>query len=439
MKTPENENHLRHLSQSARLEEKSSPRLVRATMTVSGLSILGFLAWAAMADVHEIAHTPGEIVPSGFQQVVQHLEGGIVRSIAVREGQVVEKGQVLLQLDGAGIEEDLKRAQDQKIILGMQEERLRAFIEKREPAFSHAALARPDLVKDQDAFFSSMISAKEKEKEIISQQILQKKQSIGSLAADLETAQNNFRITGELFERRREMNSRGFLADMKLLETEQNHNLLKGQIRSINSQIAMAKSAIAEYESRLQSLSAGNLDEANNQLDAILATGTQNNETIGKLQNRVQRLAVRAPVRGTVKGLAVNTVGSVVMPGQTLMEIVPADAPLIVSLKISPRHIGHIRAGQPVQVKISSFDFSRYGSIPGKLDFISAATFEGKNSERFFQGRVSLDRLYVGQDKRNTLIPGMTVMADVITGEKTVLQYLLKPIRNAMATAFTER
>jgi adhesin transport system membrane fusion protein len=132
-------------------------------------------------------------------------------------------------------------------------------------------------------------------------------------------------------------------------------------------------------------------------------------------------------------------VGSVVQPGQTLMEIVPAEAPLVVALKIPPRYVGHLKPGQPVQVKISSYDFARYGSIPGRLDFVSAATFNGDNGERYFQGRVKLDQAYVGQDKGKAIMPGMTVMADIITGDKTVLQYLLKPLRNAISTAFTEK
>lgn len=433
------ERQLRHLSQSIRLSETASPRIVRLTTAAVSLSVLAFIGWAAFADVHEIAHTPGEIVPSGFQQVVQHLEGGIVREIKTREGETVEKDQIVMRLDGAGVEQDLQRAVEQNLVLGMQEERLRAFIEGRAPVFSKEALARRDLVRDQESFFTGMTDAKEKEKRIIDEQISQKKQSIGTLSADLQTAKKNFAIVKELYERRQKMNKQGVVSDMKLLETEQNYNLLQGQIRNLSSQIATANGAIREYENRLSSLSAGNLDDANQRLDGILAAKTQNAEVIDKLKSRVARLDIRAPVRGVVKGLTVNTIGSVVQPGQVLMEIIPSDAPLVVALKIPPRYIGHLKTGQAVQVKSSSFDFSRYGSVGGKLDFLSAATFEGDNGERYYQGRVKLDRPYIGEDPRNTVIPGMTVMADIVTGDKTVLQYLLKPIRNGLSTAFTER
>lgn len=439
MSAHQREKQLRYLSQSIRLNESTSPYLVRATMLITSVTVITFIAWAAVADIHEIAHTPGEIVPSGFQQVVQHLEGGIVRDIAVKEGDIVEKGQLLLRLDGAGAEQDLKRAADQAIVLGLQEERLRAFIEKREPKFGPSALARADLMRDQEAFFQSTKQAQQREQDIIRDQIRQKRQNIDTLNADLQTAQENFKIMEELYARRQEMNARGVLSQMKLLETQQNYNMIKGQIRNLNSQITAARSAVSEAESRIEALSAGSIDDASQRLDAVTISRAQNEETLQKLQNRVARLDIRAPVRGTVKGLSVNTIGSVVPAGQTLMEIVPADAPLVVALKIPPRYIGHLKTGQPVQVKISSFDFSRYGSMRGKLEFVSAATFTGEGGERYFQGRVKLDHDYVGQDRRNSLLPGMTVMADIITGDKTVLAYLLKPIRNALSTAFTER
>ena len=165
----------------------------------------------------------------------------------------------------------------------------------------------------------------------------------------------------------------------------------------------------------------------------------KNIEIINKLEERTSRLNLRAPARGLVKGLSVNTIGAVIQPGQTLMEIVPLDKDLEVSVKISPQDIGHLEVGQPVQVKFSTFDFSRYGSVQGHLEQISATTFSGEQGERYYQGRVSLVQNYVGTNPDNQIMPGMTVMADVITGEKTILEYMLKPIHVSLKTAFTER
>lgn len=170
-----------------------------------------------------------------------------------------------------------------------------------------------------------------------------------------------------------------------------------------------------------------------------MAEIAQNAETIEKLKERVARLDIRAPTDGLVKGLAVNTLGAVIQPGQVLAEIVPLDERLMVQVKIPPQHIGHVRPGQSVQVKFSSFDFSRYGFVQGRLRQISATTFSGENGERYYEGRIDLEKAHVGDNPQNAIVPGMVVMADIVTGRKTVLDYLLKPIHNALKTAFTER
>jgi len=174
-------------------------------------------------------------------------------------------------------------------------------------------------------------------------------------------------------------------------------------------------------------------------LDQVIAQKSENIEVIKKLEEQVDRLQIRAPARGLVKGLTVNTVGAVIQPGEKMMEIVPLGKKLEVQVKISPKDIGHLKIGQPVQVKFSTFDFSRYGAVLGRLDQISATTFSGNDGERYYQGHVSLGKDHVGNDPGNIIMPGMTVMADIITGDKTILQYLLKPIHRAMKTAFTER
>jgi HlyD family secretion protein/adhesin transport system membrane fusion protein len=386
-----------------------------------------------------VARTPGEAVPQGFEQVVQHLEGGIVREIRAREGQIVDKRDVVLVLDGGGSQEDLARAASKQVSLDLQEERLRAFSEGREPDFSAYKASHPDLVRDQTMFFNGMIDARKQERKVIDEQILQKQRSISTLASDLETARENYQITKDLYDRRAELNRKGYASDIQFLETKQSLNNVGGEMRQLQNRISVAKSEITEFQNRLKSLNATYHDDANERLDQLMGEKAQNAEVISKMRDRVSRLEVRAPARGIVKGLAVNTVGAVVQPGQVVMEIVPVDEQIVVQVKISPQHIGHVKTGQKVQVKFSSFDFSRYGIVSGELDQISAATFTGDKGERYYQGRIRLDHNYVGHDPRNVVVPGMTVMAEIITGRKTVLDYLLKPIHIAMKTAFTER
>ena len=210
-------------------------------------------------------------------------------------------------------------------------------------------------------------------------------------------------------------------------------------LRTDQITLRMTRAEIGEFNNRLQSLSSNHNNDVSERLDQLMEKKAENAELIDKLQGRVARLEIVAPVKGVVKGLELNTVGAVVRPGETLMDIVPMDESLVIQVKIPPQHIGHIEVGQKVEVKFSSFDFSRYGVVPGKLDRISATTFTGANGERYYQGRILLDRNYVGQSKANRVLPGMTVMAEIITGRKTLLDYLLKPVHNALKTAFSER
>jgi HlyD family secretion protein/adhesin transport system membrane fusion protein len=434
------EKQLRYLSQSVRLEEAVHPRLVHMTMAGVTLAVVAFVAWASVANIKEVARAPGEIVPRGFQQVVQHFDGGIVGEISVKEGQVVEKGDVLLRLDGSGARQDLERARKQKVTLELQRERLRAFVEDRNPEFARVSGASITQIAEQQKSFNSMIDARAKEREIIEDQVEQKKFAIGMLNSRRATAGQNVKLMQDMHDRRQTLHSRGYVSQIGYIQTQRDLNASRGELNALSREIEMSKASLQEYDKRLESMSATHRDAAYQLMDQVEAQLLQNEEIISKADERVQRLDVRAPLRGLVKGLSVNTIGGVVAPGQSLMEIVPMDDNLVVEVRIPPRYIGPLKIGQPVQIKVSSYDFSRYGSVTGTLDFISATTFTGENGERFYRGRILLDKNYVGNERqKNMIMPGMTVMADIITGDKTILEYLIKPVHRAMLSSFSER
>lgn len=433
------EKQTRYLSQAIQLEESVNPHIIRATMAMVSCAILAFLVWAGFTNINEVARTPGEVVPQGYQLTVQHLEGGLVQTIHVHDGDFVKQDDSLITISDASIKEDLERAKSKQLSLGLQAERLRAFAEGREPNFSSFEGAGLRMIEDQEIFFSGMRDARAKEAEIIRDQIAQKEQAIHSYAGDISTARKSLNIAQDMHSRRKELHAKGYVSDMQILEEKNRINEIQGNINRLNNQILVARQEIKEFEGRLLSLSASHKDEVNEKLDYILSEEAQNQEVIDKLNERIGRLEVRAPADGMIKGLAINTQGAVIQPGQKLMEIVPMEKGLEVQVKISPKDIGHIRIGQPVQVKFSSYDFSRYGSVRGELDQISATTFTSEDGGRFYQGRVTLNQDHVGFNPNNKILPGMTVMADVVTGEKTILQYLLKPIHVSIKTAFSER
>ncbi len=433
------EKQTRYLSQAIQLEEAVNPHIIRATMNMISLAILIFIIWAGFTNINEVARTPGEVVPYGYQQTVQHLGGGIGKSIHVQDGEVVQKGQILVSLDDGSVKEDLERAQIKQLDLELRAERLRAYVGNREPDFTAFTQANENMIIDQKDFFEGMRTAREKERHIIQDQIEEKKQNVRSLETDLETAQSNLTIQEDMYARKVQLNKKGYTSDIQLLSDELNLNETRGALKRIENQIISARAEISAYEDRLASLFARHRDEAYERLSLVAAEKDQNIEIIQKLEEQIGRLQIRTPSHGLVKGVTVNTIGAVIQSGQTIMEIVPLDKHLEVEVKISPKDIGHLEIGQAVQVKFSTFDFSRYGSVQGKLEYISATTFAGEQGERYYQGRVLLDKDYVGNDPRNVIMPGMTVMADVITGRKTILQYMLKPIHLSLRTAFTER
>jgi adhesin transport system membrane fusion protein len=434
------ERQLRFLSQSVRLEEAAHPRLVNLTLYSTAFAVLAFIAWAAFTNINEVARAPGEVVPRGFQQVVQHFDGGIVEAIHVTEGSMIDQGDVLVVLDGVGAEEDLARAKKIHISLELQQERLRAFINDRTPDFSKVAGATTDMIEEQNNIFNSMVYTRMKERNIIEDQISQKQHAIDILEARRSTAATNVHLMQDMHDRRQTLHGRGYVSHIGYLQTKRDLNMSKGDHAALLRELDVSRSGLKEYSKRLESLSATHRDQAYHALDQVEQQLTQNEELLAKASERVARLEVKAPVRGLVKGLNVNTIGGVVQPGSNIMEIIPLDEKLVVEVRIPPRYVGPMKVGQPAQVKVSSYDFSRYGSVSGVLEFISATTFDGPNGERFYRGRVALDKNYVGSNpEQNVILPGMTVMADIITGNKTILQYLLKPVHRALLSSFSER
>ena len=203
---------------------------------------------------------------------------------------------------------------------------------------------------------------------------------------------------------------------------------------------ARARETIAEANLRLNELEKSQREEAITELGRLGGEIAQASETLRKLRDRVARLEIVAPARGYIKGLQFSTIGGVIAPAQVVMELVPADDVLIAETRISTEDIGHVHLGQPVTVKVSAFDFIRYGGIKGELVSISASTFVDEDGQPYCKGKVALNADSVGEGaSAQKIIPGMTVQADIQTGERTLLQYLLKPVYVSLDQAFSER
>jgi len=390
--------------------------------------------------VNEVAATRGEIIPNGYSQIVQHLEGGIIAEILVEEGDLVEEGQVLVRMGGIGAEQDFASLSERQTTLMLQAERLRALAYDKEPDFSSISGNNKQAINYQRHLFKTAIQAYYAEEKVRQDQLSQKREMLIRLKGEKQTATKELEAGNELLAMKEKLIENGYVSRKDMIESQREVNRLEGEVRSITAQVAEAQNAINEAQSRLYTLNAQTRDNALKELEEVETQIAENKETLGKLEGRVDRQAVRAPVRGLVKGLRVNTISGVIGAGEPIMEIVPLDSTLIVETQIPPREIGNLKVGQPARVKVSAYDFSRYGVIEGELAFLSATTFVNDHNESFYKGRIKLTQDHVGiNPERNLILPGMTVEADVITGQKTILSYLLKPIHTSLDTAFRER
>lgn len=427
----DNNQQLRLLGLTAVLEEATTPYLIRTSTLIVSVAFLSFLVWTGFAKIKEVARTVGEIVPSGHIQVIQHLEGGIVDEILVEEDELVNPGQVLLRIRGESIKADHARLMTRKSLLEQRHARLTAFLNDENP---------PDSSRPDNAVLSGMFLAQSDEVQVLKEQIVQKNEQIGLLKREQATILKNLSIAKESFQTQKELYEERLVPQTNYLNALQEINARKGQLDAMVIQIRQAEQAVKEFEWRLQSLGSKSKDNVLQQLAVLEDDLAENKELIDKLNQQISRLELRSPVHGLVKGLEIHTIGGIIPPGQPLMEIVPLDEELVAEVKVSPNDIGHIKTGDHVTVKVTAFDFSRYGSIDGTVSALSATTFTNPQGAPYYKGMIKLDKHYVGNNpEMNKVLPGMIVNADIITGEKSLLAYLLKPIHRSLNSAFIER
>lgn len=423
----------RHLTQSIALEESPVPGILRTCVTILGTLMLAFAVWSSIAEIEEVASAPGQIVPSGYIQNIQHLEGGIVREILIHEGDLVQAGQPLVKLDATSAESDLGQMKARQMSLQLQAERLKSFADNTD-------ISPESLSPEERAILSSMIDARTNQQNVLRDQLSQKQKELQGIIANREALQKNVTLMEKEYEITKEMSTKGSTSKLDAMTSERELNAMKGQYGAIQNQEKQARDAIREFENRLSSLDSDLRQDAMKNLGQVQAQLAETNNAITKLESAANRTTLTAPVSGIVKGLSVHTIGAVVEPGKVLMEIVPIGGDLVVESLVSPADVGNLKVGQPVKVKVSAFDSSRFGSAPGKLQSVSASTFQNEQGQTFYRVKISLEHNYVGNDpSRNLILPGMTVQAEIITGQKTVLDYLLRPLHMVTQSAFRER
>lgn len=428
------------LSETAQIEEEQLPAFVRPMLYAAAAVVLLFVLWAVFVQVREVAKAPGEVLPVGNIKVVQHLEGGIVAEIPVEEHTLVKAGQVVLRLQSNQALTELAQTRTRLCALRLRAERLSAFANGRAPDFAGRKCPYPELVASELALYRQQVSTRGSTLSVIDQQIAERAERMQQSKEMLSAAQEHQSLTGQLLGMREDLAQRRLVTQSVLLETRRAKVTADGEVARLSDEISVNAREISE--SRQRQIDARNQlrRDALTELSSVQAEINETQDVVTRLEGRTDHLVVRAPIQGYVQDLKVTTIGQVISPGATVMQIVPDAAPLEVAVRIQPKDIGHVSEGQPVNIRVSSYDYTRFGYATGVLRRISASSVPGEDNKPYFHGWVALDHPYLGSKPGEyPLQPGMSLEAEIVTGEKSLLAYLAKPVIEIFSSAFHER
>jgi adhesin transport system membrane fusion protein len=367
------------------------------------------------------------------------LDGGIVSEILVREGQTVKTGDLLLKVDPTRMVSSLRENQSQYLSLLAKAARLRALAEGSRFAPPELVMKQaPEIVEQERALYESRRAELDATIGVARQQSSQRSQELISVRAKREQASQSYTLTARELELTKPLVKTGAVSDVELLRLERDVARYRGERDSANSDIPRLESSVAEANRKIQEIELTFRNTARSELSETNAKLNALSEGSAALEDRVKQTEIRSPVNGTVKQLKVNTVGGVVQPGRDVIELVPSDDALLLEARVVPRDIAFLRPGQKALVKFTAYDYAIYGGLDATLELISADSVVDEKGNAFFLVRVRTLSTTIGNQKL-PIIPGMVAEVDILTGKKSVLSYLLKPILRAQSRAMTER
>ncbi len=438
----------------------NTPKGARALLWCMLAFVLAAIVWAWFAELEEVTSGTGTVIPSSQLQVVSNLEGGIVRELYVREGQQVEKGQPLLLIDDTRFRSDLREREQEIAALQGDVLRLEAQVAsirvrdapdlgwREQVQVAPAELTFPEAFVEQypqqpaiqRSLYNERLDYVKNQLSIFGNQIQQREQEIVETNAKVRTLGRGVGLAAREVNMSRPLAREGIVPQVEILRLERQLNELQGELESARLLLPKLEATLKETISKRKEVALSFRSEAQQELNERRGRLAQLKAGEVGLQDRVTRTSVLSPVKGTVKTLSVNTVGGVVQPGVSLVEIVPLEDTLLVEARIEPRDIGFLRPGLEAMVKFTAYDFTVYGGLMGEVEKISADSIQDDEGNTFFLATIRTRESFLGNEQAPLrIIPGMQAGVDIITGKKTVLDYLLKPILRAKQGALRER
>lgn len=437
----------------------NTPSSARVMLWVMIAFFIAASAWASWAEIDQVTRGQGKVVPSSQIQVIQNLEGGLVKQILVREGEQVQKGQQLILIDDTRFRSDFREREQQVANLTANVLQLSASLSsvtidedfsennwENSVRIDYNKLAFPPLLKDtqpelvarQRAEYQQDLDNLRNQISVMTQQVKQKQQELIEIQARIKNLRQSYDFANKELEITKPLADEGVVPRIELLKLQRQVNDTRRELTSSELKVPVLRSNIREAMlSRIDTAQKFRSQQQQelNQVQDKLSSMTES--AVG-LEDRVNRTVVVSPVTGTVKTLNVNTVGGVIQPGMDIVEIVPTEDTLLVEAQIAPQDIAFLRPDLHAIVKFSAYDFTKYGGLEGTLEHISADTTQDEEGNSFYLVRVRTTETSFGHDENLPIIPGMTASIDIITGKRTVMEYLLEPILRAKTNALRE-
>ncbi len=420
---------------------QSTPRKIRTIMYFWIVAVAMFLIWASFAQIDEIARGDGDIVPSGENQMIQNLEGGIVEEILVTEGQIVQKGQILIRINNQKSQSSFSTNAIKADALEAKIVRLTAEARGIYFKVSNSMQKRmPQLIENEKSLYETNKQQLASKLNALKAKLSQRKHELSEAESTRNSMKASLKLINVEVTMTRPMVKKGVRSRIDFLKLQREANEVKDKYDSARLAIPRLKSAITEAQSKIKESILNSRSEAKLKLNEVVAEFKGYRANSNALHDQVKRTLVRSPMKGIVQKLFIHTVGGVVQPGGDILEIVPTNSTLLVEVKIKPADIAFIYFGQKAIVKFSAYDFAIYGGLDGEVMHISADTITDQKENVFYTVRIKTNKNYLErQGTKLRIIPGMTVSVDIITGRKSVLDYILKPILKTKQYTFTER
>lgn len=406
------------------------------------LVLIWLLVWANYAELDKIVRGQGKVVPSSKIQVVQNLEGGIIDNIFVHSGDKVQKGQVLLKLDNTQFSSSYDETEAQLYDLRAQAARLSAQAFNKPFKINIPSDNNPmveAIFEREKQLYENQLQQLETTQQILNEKITQNRSELQEAYNQFEQLSKSYDLLQQEIKIMKPLVTEGIASEVDLLKTRREATDAYSQLQTTQNSIPRLKSIINESINKKQEAKQKFRNEAQQELNTVLAKLSQLESSKTALEDRVRRTSITSPVNGTISELLVTTIGEVIQPGSDIVKIVPLDDSLVLETKISPADIGFVYPGLKAKIKFTAYDFAIYGGLDGTVEKISADTILDEEGNSFYIARIKTDKNYLGSEKNPlSLMPGMTATVDVVVGKHTILEYLIKPIIKAKDLALRE-